>query len=144
MNIINENRKIKEVEGKSYIYDIIRKKYILLTPEEIVRQNFLDYLIIEKKYSKNLIKLESAVKYNTLDKRSDILVYDNQGKPFLLVECKAAMVPISQSTIEQASRYNLKIQARYVCITNGHKTFCFELNLNTKNYLQLKAIPDVG
>jgi hypothetical protein len=86
MNIINENRKIKEVDGKSYIFDIIRKKYILLTPEEIVRQNFLDYLIQEKKYSKNLIKLESAIKYNALDKRSDILVYDSDGLPFLLVE----------------------------------------------------------
>ncbi len=141
MNIINENRKIKEVEGKSYIYDIIRKKYILLTPEEIVRQNFLDYLISEKKYSKNLIKLESAVKYNALDKRSDILVYDNSGLPWLLVECKAAEVALSQSTIEQATRYNLIIQARYVCITNGHKTYCFELNLSTNSYKQLKAIP---
>jgi hypothetical protein len=143
MNIINENRKIKEVDGKSYIFDIIRKKYILLTPEEIVRQNFLDYLIQEKKYSKNLIKLESAIKYNALDKRSDILVYDSDGLPFLLVECKAASVSLSQRTIEQASRYNLTVQARYLCITNGQKTFCFELNSNSKSYHQLKAIPEV-
>jgi Type I restriction enzyme R protein N terminus (HSDR_N) len=143
MIINNENRKIKEVQGKSYIYDIIRKKYILLTPEEIVRQNFLDYLILEKKYSKNLIKLESAIKYNVLDKRSDILVYDSEGRPFLLVECKAANVSLSQSTIEQASRYNLFVQAKYLCITNGQKTFCFELNTNTKSYQQLKTIPEI-
>ncbi len=144
MIINNENRKIKEVQGKSYIYDIIRKKYILLTPEEIVRQNFLDYLILEKKYSKNLIKLESAIKYNSLDKRSDILVYDSEGRPFLLVECKAVGVSLSQSTIEQASRYNLTVQARYLCITNGQKTFCFELNAHKKSYQQLKAIPDIN
>ncbi len=143
MIIKNEKRKIKDIEGRAYIFDIIRKKYILLSPEEIVRQNFLDYLILEKAYSKNLIKLESAVKYNTLNKRSDILVYNNQGEPFLLVECKAESVAISQSTIEQASRYNLQIKAPYVCITNGLKTYCFKIDFNDNSITQLNAIPEI-
>ena len=144
MIIKNEKRKIKDIEGRAYIFDIIRKKYILLSPEEIVRQNFLDYLILEKAYSKNLIKLESAVKYNTLNKRSDILVYNNQGEPFLLIECKAESVAISQSTIEQASRYNLEIKAPYVCITNGIKTYCFKIDFNDNSIIQLKAIPEIS
>jgi Type I restriction enzyme R protein N terminus (HSDR_N) len=143
MFIKNEKRKIKDIEGKSYIFDIIRKKYILLTPEEIVRQNFLDYLILEKNYTKNLIKLESALKYNTLKKRSDILVYDKLGKPFLLVECKAEIVAISQLTIEQASRYNLQIKAPFVCITNGFKTYCFKIDFDDNSITQLNAIPEM-
>jgi hypothetical protein len=143
MFIKNEKRKIKDIEGKPYIFDLIRKKYILLTPEEIVRQNFLDYLILEKNYSKNLIKLESALKYNTLKKRSDILVYDKFGEPFLLVECKAASVAISQSTIEQASRYNLQIKAPFVCITNGFKTYCFKIDFDDNSITQLNAIPEM-
>ena len=142
MIIKNEKRKIKEIDGKAYIFDIIRKKYIYLTPEEIVRQNFLDYLIGEKNYSKNLIKLESAVKYNNLDKRSDILVYDNGGLPFLLVECKNDSVSISQKTIEQASRYNLEIRAPFLCVTNGLKTYCFRVDFEKNTFVQLNSIPD--
>ncbi len=144
MIIKNEKRKIKDIEGKAYIFDIIRKKYILLTPEEIVRQNFLDYLIQEKTYSKNLIKLESPIKYNSLNKRSDILVYDKFGEPFLLVECKAEGVAISQSTIEQASRYNLQIKAPFVCITNGLKTYCFKIDFKDGSITQLNAIPEIN
>jgi hypothetical protein len=142
MIIKNEKRKIKELDGKAYIFDPIRKKYIQLTPEEIVRQNFLDYLIMEKKYSKNLIKLESAIKYNSLNKRSDILVYDKLGMPYLLVECKATNVAISQSTIEQASRYNLEIKAPFLCVTNGTKTYCFKVDFINNAYAQLSSIPE--
>ncbi|MCP9770138.1 type I restriction enzyme HsdR N-terminal domain-containing protein [Lacihabitans sp. LS3-19] len=141
MNIKNEKRKIKEVDGKQYIFDYLRKKYIFLSPEEIVRQNFLDYLIEEKKYSKNLIKLESGIVYNSLNKRSDILVYDNKGVAFLLVECKATTVAITQNTIEQASRYNLIIKAPYLCVTNGIKTFCFNINFENNKIQQINEIP---
>ena len=108
-----------------------------------MRQNFLDYLILEKNYTKNLIKLESALKYNTLKKRSDILVYDKLGEPFLLVECKAESVSISQLTIEQASRYNLQIKAPFVCITNGFKTYCFKIDFDDNSITQLNAIPEM-
>jgi hypothetical protein len=143
MNIKNEKRKIKEIEGKEFIFDYIRKKYILLTPEEIVRQNFLDYLIEEKKYSKNLIKLESGIVYNSLNKRSDIIVYDNKGAALMLVECKSNAVAISQKTVEQASRYNLMIKAPYLCVTNGEKTFCFNINFENNKIIQIKEIPNL-
>jgi len=142
MIIYDNERKMKEIDGKIYIFDVIRKKYIYLTPEEIVRQNFLDYLIQEKRYSKNLIKLESPIKYHSLEKRSDILVYDQLGEPFLLVECKAQTVSINQKTIEQASRYNLMIKAPFLCITNGLKTYCFQMDSNTNSFVQIQNIPE--
>jgi hypothetical protein len=137
----NTNHKFKEIEGKNYIYDRFRKKYLLLTPEEWVRQNFLILLIEEKKYSKNLIKLESGLKYNNLSKRSDILVYDNSGAPFLLIECKAQDVKISKKTLEQVSRYNLTIKAPFICITNWSKTYCFEIDFESNTSRQLKDLP---
>lgn len=137
----NTDHKFKEIEGKNYIYDRFRKKYLLLTPEEWVRQNFLILLIEEKKYSKNLIKLESGLKYNNLSKRSDILVYDNSGSPFLLVECKAQDVKISKKTLEQVSRYNLTIKAPFICITNWSQTYCFEIDFESNTSRQLKDLP---
>ena len=137
----NTDHKFKEIEGKNYIYDRFRKKYLLLTPEEWVRQNFLILLIEEKKYSKNLIKLESGLKYNNLSKRSDILVYDNSGAPFLLIECKAQDVKISKKTLEQVSRYNLTIKAPFICITNWSKTYCFEIDFESNTSRQLKDLP---
>ena len=144
MIIKNEKRKIKEIAGKDYIFDIIRKKYILLTPEEIVRQNFIDYLIIDKGFSKNLIKLESGMQYNTLKKRSDIIIYNKLGNPFLLVECKSDDVPITQSVVEQASRYNTHFRAPFLCVTNGIKTFCFRIDFDKNSISQLDSIPTEG
>ncbi len=138
--INNNGRKYKEIDGKVAIFDYLRKKYVILTPEEEVRQGIVDYLIFEKNYPRTLIKLETGLNYNSLNMRSDILVYDNQANPFLLVECKAKDVKIDQKVIEQATRYNLTLNARYVCITNGVSTFCFEKN--ETSYLQLNSFPD--
>lgn len=138
--IKNNGRKYKEIDGKVAIFDYLRKKYVILTPEEEVRQGIVDFLIYEKNYPKSLIKLESGLSYNTLNKRSDILVFDNQAAAFLLVECKAREVKIDQKVIEQATRYNLTLKAKYICITNGVSTFCFEKT--EYGYLQLNAFPD--
>jgi hypothetical protein len=137
-----EELKYIEKEGKTYVFDNLRKKYILLTPEEWVRQNFINSLIYQKKYTKNLIKIESGLKYNKLLKRTDILVYDKMGKPYLLVECKAQDIELTQQTVEQASRYNLVIRAPFLCITNGVKTFCFEIDFENNTNKQLKVFPD--
>jgi hypothetical protein len=133
--------KIKELNGKSYIFDVLRKKYILLTPEEWVRQNFLDFLINEKKFSKNLIKIETGLKYNALLKRTDIVVYNREGQPLLLIECKAETIKLTKNVLEQASRYNLTLKAKYLCITNGKKTYCFEMNFETNSSCQLTTFP---
>lgn len=138
--INNNGRKYKEIDGKVAIFDYLRKKYVILTPEEEVRQGIVDFLIFEKKYPKTLIKLETGLNYNSLNKRSDILVYDNKATAFLLIECKAKDIKIDQKVIEQATRYNLMLNARYVCVTNGETTFCFEKLEN--GYAQLNTFPD--
>jgi type I site-specific restriction endonuclease len=141
-NNLESRFKFKEIEGKQHIYDTLRNKYILLTPEEWVRQNMLWSLINELKYPKSLIKLEGGLSYNKLQKRTDIVVFDRTGKPFLLVECKAQEVPIDQKVVEQASRYNLIHKAPYICVTNGVKTFCFHIDFENNKTIQLKQLPD--
>lgn len=133
--------RIKEESGVLYVFDPIRRKYVVLTPEEEVRQNFINYLLDFRGYSKNLISVEKGTNYHSLSKRTDIVVFDKNGKPFMLVECKAASVPLNQSVIEQASRYNLSIQAPYLCVTNGVNTFCFQINFEAGTSTQLKSIP---
>ncbi len=141
LNLPSYTYKTKEIEGKTYIFDAIRKKYLLLTPEEWVRQHFVNLLISQYAYSKNLIRLESSLTYNRLQKRSDIVIFDNEGKPFLLVECKAPEVPINQKAVEQASRYNLTLRCPYMAITNGLSTFCFEIDFENVSFQQMKDLP---
>ncbi len=133
--------KITEIEGKNYIFDIIRKKNLILTPEEWVRQHFIHLLINQYLYPKSLFKIEGGLKYNRLQKRSDIVIYDRIGSPFLLVECKSADETINQSVVEQASRYNQTIRAKYLAVTNGIKTFCFEIDFEKNITIQLQNLP---
>ncbi len=119
---------LKKDEGKVWIFDVIRKKFIVLTPEEWVRQHFVNYLIQEFKYPKSLIRIEGGLTYNQLQKRSDILVFDRQGNPWMIVECKAPTLKVSDSTFAQASVYNHTIKAQYISITNGLMHYCAETN----------------
>jgi hypothetical protein len=133
--------KTKVVNDVLYIYDDIRRKYLVLTPEEKVRQAFIHYLISEVGYSKNHIRTEMGLKYHSLSKRSDILVFDKNGQPYMLVECKAESVILNQEVVEQASRYNLVSKAPYLCVTNGKSTFCFHIDFEQNRTAQLKSIP---
>ncbi len=144
LNLPSYIYKMKETDGKTYIFDAIRKKYLVLTPEEWVRQHFINLLLNHYGYSKSLLRLEGGLSYNKLQKRTDIVVFDNDGKPFLLVECKAADVPINRAVIEQASRYNLTMQCPFLVVTNGISTFCFKINFETGKYEQLKDLPKPG
>jgi hypothetical protein len=110
--------KISEGDGKSYIFDIIRKKNVVLIPEEWVRQHIIKFLI-ENNYPASLISVERQLKFNQLKKRFDILVYDNQAKPIMLIECKAPHIDISLSTLQQISQYQKIQKAEYLVITNG-------------------------
>ena len=141
LNLPFYDYKTKEMDGKKYIFDPIRKKYLVLTSEEWVRQHFINLLIKHYGYSKSLFRLEGGLAYNRLQKRSDIVVFDQEGNPFLLVECKAPEIKINQSVIEQASRYNLTLRCPYVVITNGLNTFCFEIDFETGKNTQLKDLP---
>lgn len=133
---------IRKNEGKIEIFDVIRKKYIHLTPEEWVRQHILHYLIYERSYPKSLIRVESGLKYNQLRKRSDILVYNRSAAPFLIVECKAFDVKINQTTIDQVSVYNKQLGAQYAVVSNGLVHYCCEFDRETGAISFINSFPD--
>lgn len=117
--------KITKLDGKKRIFDIIRKKYVVLTPEEWVRQHFLNYLITILKYPKSLIRIESGLQMRALSKRTDILIYDRKGKPWMIVECKAPDIRLDRKSFNQALIYNMTLGAQYITVTNGMLHFCF-------------------
>lgn len=141
LNLPSYDLTMKSEEGKSFIFDILRKKFILLTPEEWVRQHFVHLLINNYHYPKSLIKLESGLKYNKLKKRSDIIVYDRAGKIFLVVECKSAEVAISQKIFEQVTMYNDTYKAQYIVVTNGLKHYCCSIDHELKKFEFMKDLP---
>jgi hypothetical protein len=141
LNLPSVSLKFKEINGKKAIFDIVRKKYIILTPEEWVRQHFIHFLINKYQYPRSLIKIESGIRFNDITGRSDIIVYDRKGQVFLLVECKAPTIPLSNVVFEQASRYNQDYKAKYLLITNGLQHFCCEINHQTNSYTYMNDIP---
>lgn len=118
--------RIKQEEGKDYIFDTIRKRWLLLTPEEWVRQNFIQYLVQVKGYPLSLIAVEKELRLGELKKRFDILVYDNDHQPWLMVECKAPEIKLTESVLQQALRYNISVPVKYIVITNGNETMGWE------------------
>lgn len=142
LNLPKYEFRIKNKDNQPYIFDFIRKKYYLLTPEEWVRQHFVRYLIEEKKYPKGRIGVEILVKINGMNKRSDIVVYDEKGNPLLIVECKRPEVAITQETFDQIARYNLQLNAQFLIVTNGLQHFCCQMDFENQNYIFLEEIPD--
>jgi len=140
LNLPDYAFRIQMNEGVESIYDVIRNKYIVLTAEEWVRQHIIMHLIDDLGYPKGLIKVESGVSYNSRVKRSDIVVFNNTGKPSILVECKSPDTPINQSTLEQAAMYNHTLKAEIIVLTNGMTHYTFSINSNGK-LVNLKEIP---
>ncbi|MAK01398.1 MAG: restriction endonuclease subunit R [Flavobacteriaceae bacterium] len=138
----NYEFRLKKIDEKRFIFDEIRKKYIELTAEEWVRQNCIKFLINEKKYKSQLIAVEKKIILNNLTKRFDIIAYDNNGDPNLLVECKAPNIAIRQETFDQILSYNRVINSKYLMITNGIiHYYCKIDNIDNKiNFL--KDIPN--
>lgn len=128
-------------ENKKYIFDIIRKKYVLLTPEEWVRQNFIRYLINEKGYIQSLIRVEMFFKLNRLAKRADIALFNRNGQPKVLVECKSPKVTINQVVFEQVARYNLGFKVDFLIVTNGLQHYCCKMDYEKKSYDFVNEIP---
>jgi hypothetical protein len=135
--------RFKNSENKIAIYDEIRKKFILLTPEEWVRQHVVMYLLQTKNYPKSLINVEKLLKVNQLSKRYDIAVYKPNGTLHLLVECKAPSVPITQSTFDQIARYNLELKADYLMVTNGLNHYFCQIDFEKQQYVFLNDIPNL-
>ena len=129
------------MEEKIHIFDEVRKKYLLLTPEEWVRQNFIHYLNKEKKYPLGLMGVEQMVKYNSLKTRADIVIYNLEGKPNVIVECKAPEVKITQDTFNQIAKYNSQLKVKYLIVTNGMKHFCCQMDYENNKIIFLEDVP---
>jgi Type I restriction enzyme R protein N terminus (HSDR_N) len=126
---------------KLEIYDIVRRKYVVLQPEELVRQLVLHYLMAEKNYPLSKMRVEMGLTMNERRKRCDILVFDNNFQPFLLVECKAATVPIDQTTFEQIAHYNSVFRVPFLLVTNGVSTYCCQMDYDTEGFTFLSELP---
>lgn len=134
--------KLRNQAGSVQIFDEIRKKYLVLTQEEWVRQHFVQFLVHHKNYPASLIALEIGLKYNQLQKRADVLIYDKSGKPYLMVECKAPQVKITQDTFDQIARYNMVFKVKFLVLTNGLHHFCCKMDYVTNTHQYLEVIPD--
>ena len=132
---------LKSKENKLVFFDTFRKKEIVLTPEEWVRQHFCFFLINEKNYPKSLMALEKELKLGTLKKRTDIVMYHKDGRPNIIVECKAPSIKITQAVFDQIARYNLKLNADFLIVTNGLNHYFCQLDFENKKYIFLQDIP---
>lgn len=140
LNLPQIEPRLQERDGKIWIFDGIRKKFVVLTPEEWVRQHFINYLLTEK-YPRTLLKVEGGLSVNELKRRSDILVYSREGKPWMIVECKNPLIMIDQNTLQQVGNYNTTLQAAVVVVTNGMQHFYFSTNWETREVKQLETLP---
>ncbi|MBO5956203.1 MAG: type I restriction enzyme HsdR N-terminal domain-containing protein [Bacteroidales bacterium] len=128
-------------DNKTKVFDPIRKIYCALTPEEEVRQKMLYYLVEVKKYPAGLIAVEYSIKVNNLPKRCDIVVFNKDAKPKMIVECKAESVAITQKVLDQAVRYYSGLNAEYLVLTNGKTMFCYHIDVQNKKLETLGELP---
>lgn len=133
--------RFKNSENKVAIFDQIRKKFIILTPEEWVRQHVIQFLLVEKKYPLSLINVEKVLKVNGLRKRYDVVVFNTDGSIFILIECKAPEIKISQSTFDQIARYNMTMKAQFLMLTNGLNHYFCKMDFENEKYLFLTDLP---
>ncbi len=141
LNLPEFTFKLNVIKGKNHIFDVIRKKYVILTDEEWVRQHFIHFLMSEYKYPSSMIVVEKSLRLNQLDKRADILVYNKFAQPSMLVECKAPSVKIGQDVFDQIARYNMVFKVSRLVVTNGLKHFVCNLDFEKNDYLFIKEIP---
>ncbi|MFJ1424700.1 type I restriction enzyme HsdR N-terminal domain-containing protein [Capnocytophaga canimorsus] len=134
--------RFKNSENKTLIFDEIRKKFVVLQPEEWVRQHVVQFLIQEKSFPKSLINVEKELMINGLKKRYDIVVYKNTGEILLVVECKAPDILINQKVFDQVFRYNLSLQASVLMVTNGFQHYYAMIDYNSNKLLFMESLPD--
>ena len=137
----HDQLRIKNEADKRFIFDSIRNKWLVLQPEEYVRQLTIHYLIEEKGCSKNLVSIEKGVKVNKLNKRYDIVIYNKEIVPFLLVECKSPKVRITQEVLDQVAWYNTSLQVQYLLATNGIESYCCALDYEQRSFTYLSEVP---
>ncbi|QCX39229.1 type I restriction enzyme HsdR N-terminal domain-containing protein [Aureibaculum algae] len=142
LNLPKAELSVKSKENKQFIFDIIRKKNMVLTPEEWVRQHVVHYLINHLNYPKSIIAVEKQLTINTLKKRFDILVFNTKGNPEIIIECKAPKVKITQDTFDQIARYNLNLNAKYLMVTNGLNHYFCQMDSENEKYVFLETLPN--
>lgn len=141
LNLPSYPFKLSRRNGLIYIFDELRKKHLVLTPEEWVRQHFIRFLINHKAFPGSLIQIEGGLKLNQTQKRTDILIFDKQGKKLMIVECKAPSVKVSQSTFDQAARYNSIHKTPWLVVTNGLNHFYTKIDHKNHNYKFIEELP---
>ena len=142
LNFPSYSFRFKNSENKVSIFDEIRKKFIILTPEEWVRQHVVRFLLEEKKYPKSLINVEKVLTVNGLRKRYDVVVFNSDGSIFVLIECKAPEIKTAQATFDQIARYNMTLKAEYLMVTNGYNHYFCQMDFENEKYEFLKELPD--
>lgn len=142
LNFPDYTFRFKNSENKVAIFDEIRKKFIILTPEEWVRQHVVKYILEQKMYPKSHVNVEKIVKVNGLTKRYDVVIFNPDGSIFLLVECKAPGVTISQSTFDQIARYNMSLKAVHMMVTNGLNHYFCQMDYEQEKYFFLQDLPE--
>ena len=141
LNFPKYNFRFKSNENKTLIFDIIRKKFVILTPEEWVRQHTLHYLIYDKKYPVSHINVEKQLLLNDTVKRYDIITFKNDGEVHIIIECKAPNIIINQITFDQIARYNLALNSDILMVTNGLTHYFCKMDFENKKYLFLHDLP---
>lgn len=141
LNLPQYNFRIKTERDKTLIFDVIRKKFVVLTPEEWVRQNFIEYLKNEKKFPESLMAVEKQISVNGLQRRFDLLVYTRNGQPLLIAEFKAPEVKITQEVFDQVVRYNMALRVEKVIVSNGLQHFACEIDYTKNSFSYLPEIP---
>ncbi len=142
LNLPTYSFNIKSLDKGEQIFDICRKKWVALTPEEWVRQHLLHYFTTELNYPAGLVAIELSIRINGLNRRCDMVVFNRRGTPVMIAECKAPEVKLEQKTFDQVARYNLGFQVPYLLISNGMKHFCALLNQSEGDYRFLDSFPD--
>lgn len=141
LNFPNFKFRLKRVGDKEQIFDVVRKKFVALTPEEWVRQHVIHFLNLKKEYPLSLMAVETLVVVNRLKQRADIVIYSRKGVPQIIIECKAPSVQINQTVFNQAARYNMTLKVDYLFFTNGLNHYIAKLNYINQTYSFLKDIP---
>ena len=134
--------KFRNIKGRQEIFDPVRHKFVKLTPEEWVRQHLIAYLTQVKGYPLSMIGVEKQLLLNNLLKRFDLVIFNRNGSPLLLVECKAPGIKLTENTFDQAARYNILLQAEYFIISNGFEHYFCRIDYERKQYLFIEDIPD--
>ncbi len=142
LNFPTYNFRFKSSENKILIFDVIRKKFIVLQPEEWVRQHVVRYMMQDKQYPKSLVNVEKQLLLNAIKKRYDVVVFNPDGSIQILVECKAPNIKINQTVFDQIARYNMQLKANYLMVTNGLEHFFCKMDFEKENYTFLKDVPD--